>query len=105
MWRSLAKLAIISVLSGASGSALALEGQNAGGTTGTWTCTCSKEGTCTVLTTGSGITCAKGADGTCTGSCDFTSSTTGLHPIYPALIPPTTTGPSGPASALPENAK
>ena len=88
---------VVCVLVVASGNAWALDNNQTNGAnaTGTWQCNCMGSGTCTVLTTGSGMSCTKGPAGTCAGSCEFTTTTTGLHPISPARVPPSALRPGG----------
>ena len=48
--------------------------------TGEWSCDCSGgKGTCKVITDSSGMRCFKGEGSTCSGTCEFTSGTTGVH--------------------------
>jgi hypothetical protein len=96
--RLLAILGIIGLLSALCGNAAALEGQQ--NVTGTYSCTCEGgTGSCTVAQKGGALLCIKGK-GTCTGSCDFETRSTGVNPVNPAgAPPPTTTGPGGRPSA------
>jgi hypothetical protein len=99
MWKSLTYLAIVTVISIASGSAGALDSSSS---SGTWSCTCSGSGGCTTVQNKSGVSCKKLSGDSCTGTCDFSKTTSGNQPISPAETAPTTTtrpGASEPASA------
>jgi hypothetical protein len=94
MWRSLAKLAILTILSMASGSGWALETSQS--ISGGWSCTCSTKGACDSTQTPHGINCSTSSQGGCTGECQLEITTTGAHPVSPAQVPSKTGGPGGP---------
>jgi len=72
----LATLVVVaSAVTVASQGALALKNL-----TGEWSCHCSGgKGTCKVIQDSDSMSCFKGEGATCTGKCEFTSSTTGVH--------------------------
>jgi hypothetical protein len=105
MSQFLTAMAVLGALSLAGENAWALDTDTTTMTnaSGTWSCTCSGKGTCSITQTTGTMVCHKGT-GTCDGECNLSTVGTGEHPVSPSQVPPKAGGTDAlpPASAPPQ---